>query len=59
MSEDAKRIGAGALKDDRKSLAVASPAFAGKKVIIKSADMKEDMQMEAVDIAIGVFIPIT
>ena len=54
MSEEAKRIGAGDLivrspSDDRKPSTV--PA---KKVIIKSADMKEDVQKEAVDIAIAV-----
>lgn len=57
MSEEAKRIGAGALvvKDDRKPSSAVSPPSAGKKVIIKSADMKDDMQMEAVDIAVGAF----
>ncbi|XP_057485364.1 uncharacterized protein LOC130771714 [Actinidia eriantha] len=55
MSEEAKRNGAGALivrfpSDDRKP----SPA-PEKKVIIKSADMKEDVQKEAVDIAIAAF----
>ncbi|CAN6551350.1 unnamed protein product [Malus baccata var. baccata] len=59
MSEDAKRSIAGALSakpnsDDRKpSSAVTTPA--GKRVIIKSADMFQDMQKEAVDIAIGAF----
>ncbi|RXH80232.1 hypothetical protein DVH24_041379 [Malus domestica] len=59
MSEDAKRSVAGALSakpisDDRKpSSAVTTPA--GKRVIIKSADMFQDMQKEAVDIAIGAF----
>ncbi|KAI8561689.1 hypothetical protein RHMOL_Rhmol04G0359900 [Rhododendron molle] len=62
MSEDGKRFGgAGAMvvrtpADDRKpsSASSASPASA-KKVIIKSADMKEDLQREAVDIAIAAF----
>ena len=54
MSEEAKRIGAGALivrfpSDDQKPSIVPE-----KKVIIKSADMKEDVQKEAVDIAIAV-----
>ena len=54
MSEEAKRIGAGDLivrspSDDRKPSTVPE-----KKVIIKSADMKEDVQKEAVDIAIAV-----
>ncbi|XAR48693.1 Dynein ATPase [Bertholletia excelsa] len=58
MSEDAKRIGAGALvvksSDDRKPLSTALPS-AAKKVVIKSADMRDDMQKEAVDIAIAAF----
>lgn len=61
MSSDEPKksvTGATALKsssDDRKqSLTVASPA-SGKRVIIKSADMKEDLQKEAVDIAISAF----
>ncbi|PSS01514.1 Dynein light chain LC6, flagellar outer arm like [Actinidia chinensis var. chinensis] len=55
MSEEAKRIGAGDLivrspSDDQK------PSTAPeKKVIIKSADMKEDVQKEAVAIAIAAF----
>ncbi|KAL0348652.1 UNVERIFIED_CONTAM: Dynein light chain 2, cytoplasmic [Sesamum angustifolium] len=59
MSEDSKRGSGGALvaplissADDRKSSSGSSPA---KKVIIKSADMKEDMQKEAIDIAVAAF----
>ncbi|XP_052206494.1 uncharacterized protein LOC127810923 [Diospyros lotus] len=53
MSEEAKRLGAGALvvSGDRKP----SPPSQAKKFIIKSADMKDDMQKEAVDIAIAAF----
>lgn len=58
MSQDAKRSVPGPLpvkpnSDDRKP----SPAVTtstGKRVIIKSADMFQDMQKEAVEIAIGV-----
>ncbi|KAG6435450.1 hypothetical protein SASPL_100324 [Salvia splendens] len=55
MSEDTKRNGTGAASpsvDDRKSSIGSNPS---KKVIIKSADMKEDIQKEAIDIAIGAF----
>ncbi|CAL5337881.1 unnamed protein product [Camellia sinensis] len=60
MSEDAKRIGAGALvikapSDDRKPSSAAAPPSPAKKVIIKSADMKDDMQKEAIEIAISAF----
>ncbi|KAI5650821.1 hypothetical protein M9H77_36826 [Catharanthus roseus] len=69
MSEEAKRmLGGGALlpkslsddrkssSDDRKSMSGSSlTTAAGKKFIIKSADMKEDMQKEAIDIAISAF----
>ncbi|KAF3456247.1 hypothetical protein FNV43_RR00897 [Rhamnella rubrinervis] len=58
MSEDAKRSGALIVKpnsDDRKPLSAAAAATAGKRVIIKSADMFGDMQKEAVDIAIAAF----
>ncbi|CDO98845.1 unnamed protein product [Coffea canephora] len=64
MSEEAKRMVGGAapavaksLSDDRKSTSGSAPTSSavGKKVIIKSADMKEDMQKEAVDIAIAAF----
>ena len=71
MSEEAKRMVGGAapavaksLSDDRKSTSGSAPTSSavGKKVIIKSADMKEDMQKEAVDIAIAVtfsfFLPL-
>lgn len=59
MSEDAKRSVPGALivkpnSDDRKPLSAAAAATAGKRVVIKSADMFGDMQKEAVDIAIAV-----
>lgn len=48
MSEAAKRSG-----DNRPA---ASSSAAGKKVIIKSADMKDDLQTVAIDIAIDVCI---
>lgn len=50
MSEAAKRNG-----DDRNSLPAASSSAAGKKVIIKSADMKDDLQTVAINIAIDAF----
>ena len=55
MGEDLKRNGASAVSlkqysDDRKLSLAASPS---KRVIIKSADMKDDMQKEAIDIAIA------
>ncbi|KAI6693027.1 hypothetical protein NL676_020737 [Syzygium grande] len=40
--------------DDRKPPS-ASAAAAGRKTVIKSADMKDDMQKEAIDIAIAAF----
>ncbi|KAL6532483.1 Dynein light chain 2, cytoplasmic [Orobanche gracilis] len=56
MSEELKKSGGGAVvaplissSDDRKS------SSGGKKVTIKSADMKEDMQKEAIDIAVAAF----
>ncbi|KAG6432142.1 hypothetical protein SASPL_103716 [Salvia splendens] len=58
MSQDTKRNGGGAAAalsssaEDRKSSIGSNPS---KKVIIKSADMKEDIQKEAIDIAIGAF----
>ncbi|CAK9138967.1 unnamed protein product [Ilex paraguariensis] len=63
MSEETKRIGGGGAMvakpsaDDRKPSAAAAAPLpgAGKKVIVKSADMKDDMQKEAVDIAIAAF----
>ncbi|GLT99099.1 hypothetical protein SLE2022_165630 [Rubroshorea leprosula] len=63
-TEDAKKSVTGATvikpsSDDRKQSAAATAAAAapasGKRFIIKSADMKEDMQKEAVDIAIAAF----
>ncbi|GLT79370.1 hypothetical protein SLA2020_508610 [Shorea laevis] len=60
-TEDAKKSVTGATvikpsSDDRKQSAAAAAAPAsGKRFIIKSADMKEDMQKEAVDIAIAAF----
>lgn len=62
MSEDTKKSYSGALpvksnSDDRKPTQPVSQS--GKRVIIKSADMKDDMQKEAVDIAIAViFTPL-
>ena len=55
MGEDLKRNDASAVSlkqsfDDRKLSLAASPS---KRVIIKSADMKDDMQKEAIDIAIA------
>lgn len=44
--------------DERKpspALAAESTTLAAKKVVIKSADMKDDMQKEAVNIAIAAF----
>ncbi|XP_059647761.1 uncharacterized protein LOC132294056 [Cornus florida] len=60
MSEEAKRIGARgpipkSTSDDRKPSSAASPPPTGKKVIVKSADMKDDVQKEAIDIAIAAF----
>ncbi|KAL2922913.1 Dynein light chain 1 cytoplasmic [Bienertia sinuspersici] len=54
MSEEAKRAATMAAKpsnDDRKP----SSASSGKRIIIKSADMGDDMQKEAIDIAIAAF----
>ncbi|XP_010024718.1 dynein light chain 1, cytoplasmic [Eucalyptus grandis] len=39
--------------DDRKPSSAS--AAAGRKIVVKSADMKDDMQKEAVDIAIAAF----
>ena len=55
MGEDLKRNDASAVSlkqssDDRKLSLAASPS---KRVIIKSADMKDDMHKEAIDIAIA------
>ncbi|XVE82167.1 hypothetical protein DITRI_Ditri15bG0125100 [Diplodiscus trichospermus] len=62
-SEEAKRSITGAptvkpITDDRKpsqALTAESGTSPAKKVIIKSADMKDDMQKEAVNIAISAF----
>ncbi|XWS08577.1 hypothetical protein CRYUN_Cryun40dG0014100 [Craigia yunnanensis] len=62
-TEEAKRSINGALTvkpttDERKSspaLTTESATSPAKKVIIKSADMKDDMQKEAVNIAISAF----
>ncbi|KDO71727.1 hypothetical protein CISIN_1g0334772mg, partial [Citrus sinensis] len=56
MSEETKKSVTGALvvkpnSDDRKPTVAVSQS--GKRIIIKSADMKEDLQKEAVDIAIA------
>ncbi|KAL1807374.1 hypothetical protein ACET3Z_024364 [Daucus carota] len=40
-------------RDDRKASSAAPSG--GKKVVIKSADMKEDMQLQAIDIAIAAY----
>ncbi|KAJ6725497.1 DYNEIN LIGHT CHAIN 2 CYTOPLASMIC [Salix purpurea] len=58
-SEDTKRSITAGMKVEndsyyrKSSLAAAPPP--GKKIIIKNADMKDDMQKEAVDIAIAAF----
>ncbi|KAL8162833.1 hypothetical protein V2J09_014322 [Rumex salicifolius] len=57
MSEDAKaqrRNGAPGTRvpaDDHKS----SPPPSGRRIVVKSADMNEDLQKEAVDVAIAAF----
>ncbi|KMS98984.1 hypothetical protein BVRB_3g067200 [Beta vulgaris subsp. vulgaris] len=52
MSEDAKRAMAGKVSTDvRKS----SSASSAKRIIVKSADMADDMQKEAIEIAIAAF----
>lgn len=43
--------------DDRRSTLPEAEA-AGKRAVIKSADMKEDMQKEAIEIAITVHYPL-
>ncbi|KZV46666.1 dynein light chain 2, cytoplasmic [Dorcoceras hygrometricum] len=63
MTEESKRNGGRALvapplttSDDRLSSSGSVPVgVPGKKIVIKSADMKEDMQKEAVDVAIAAF----
>ncbi|CAI0466872.1 unnamed protein product [Linum tenue] len=61
-SDDAKRSISGNLppksgSDDRRLVPVepAAAPVVGKKIVIKNADMKEDMQKEAVEIAISAF----
>ena len=56
-TDEAKRSVTGGLakpinSDDRKLVPVA--AHSVKKIVIKNADMKEDMQREAIDIAVAV-----
>ncbi|CAN4091666.1 unnamed protein product [Withania somnifera] len=59
MSDDAKRTGgapaAKPTSDDRRHSSGSVPSPSSKKVTIKSADMKYDVQKEAVDIAIAAF----
>ncbi|KAL6970274.1 Dynein light chain 2, cytoplasmic [Sarracenia purpurea var. burkii] len=60
MNQEAKRIGAGALvvkssSDDPRTPSAAEAPPPVRKVTIKSADMKEDLQKEAVDIALAAF----
>ncbi|XP_075511605.1 uncharacterized protein LOC142547283 isoform X2 [Primulina tabacum] len=63
MTEELKRSGSRAFvalpmknPDDRLSSSGSIPVgVSGKKIVIKSADMKEDMQKEAVDVAIAAF----
>ncbi|XP_075516563.1 uncharacterized protein LOC142551294 [Primulina tabacum] len=63
MSEESKRSGGRFLvaspmttSNERLSSSGSVPVGAsGKKIVIKSADMKEDMQKEAVDVAIAAF----
>ncbi|KAE8734173.1 Dynein light chain 2 [Hibiscus syriacus] len=62
-SEEAKRIITGSLtvkptSDERKhspALTAESITSPARKVVIKSADMKDDMQKEAIDTAIAAF----
>ncbi|XP_050217195.1 uncharacterized protein LOC126668036 [Mercurialis annua] len=58
-TEEAKRTTNGgivgkSISDDRK-VSPATPPPSSKKIIIKNADMKDDMQKEAIDIAISAF----
>ncbi|KAK4338872.1 hypothetical protein RND71_040334 [Anisodus tanguticus] len=59
MSEDAKRTGGAPTvkptSDDRRTSSGSVPSPTAKIVTIKSADMKPDVQKEAVDIAIAAF----
>ncbi|KAJ4871321.1 Dynein light chain type 1 family protein [Raphanus sativus] len=41
--------------DRRSSVEPSQAAAAGKRAVVKSADMKEDMQKEAIEIAIAAF----
>ncbi|XP_068663396.1 uncharacterized protein [Aristolochia californica] len=50
MSEDGRRTRGKVSPDDRKPLATGAAA---RKVTVKSADMKEDMQKEAIDCALA------
>lgn len=49
MTEESRRGGGRASDDDRKAIVVAGES---KKVTVKSADMRDDMQREAVDCAL-------
>ncbi|KAK9139319.1 hypothetical protein Scep_009000 [Stephania cephalantha] len=42
-------------KNNRRSPSAAAPSAAPKKVVIKSADMKDDMQNQAIDCALYAF----
>ncbi|KAG9139384.1 hypothetical protein Leryth_017301 [Lithospermum erythrorhizon] len=54
MSKDAKKILQ--VEANRNSSSAAAPDVAtGRKVVIKSADMKPEIQKEAIDIAISAF----
>nr|GFC27284.1 dynein light chain, type 1/2 [Tanacetum cinerariifolium] len=61
MSEESKRSPVSvkppspSSADDHKSTSASSLSTSSRKVVIKSADMKQDMQHEAVDIAITAF----
>ncbi|XP_068660552.1 uncharacterized protein [Aristolochia californica] len=50
MSEDSRRSRGKVSPDDRKALGTGAPA---RKVTVKSADMKEDMQKKAIDCALA------
>ncbi|KAI7743441.1 hypothetical protein M8C21_011292 [Ambrosia artemisiifolia] len=57
MNEEVMRSPSGitSSSDDRKTTSSSTTTTTTKKVVIKSADMKEDMQHEAVNIAISAF----
>lgn len=55
MSEEAKKPSTMAAKPSNDDRRPSSTTSSGKRVIIKSADMGEDMQKEAIDIAIAAF----